>query len=644
MSSLYGTLPTTSFAVKASYASVDEMYERFKKGPDYTDVWYGEYCLIDTPNKNNPDNGKLYRRGLNYTHVGADNVHDGGAEYVGQLVGGSTGTPWFTLESIASIQDVAQKEVDGSVYEELQYPVADGDSWKVYVDGEGGAKTVYVFSQDARAVEGDAAFIVPGKTEDGKFNDEFRYTWANDRTQSDDNDSTYHAGFQVPYPVVEVAAEYSRPYNEDGEYAPSVTAVLDSGTEKSKEAGYDDGEYHAFYRHYTFTIPDGVKGDSVRGVRQTVVGKDDVFYIDTDLSYEDGKLVVGEPSYNKDGSKAGKTVIVYDLAVYDTYEDPRDGKGQVTVYLGEYDHIVSADIAADGGVTYGTLNGETITLQTPDGKTFAFRSIDDVKLSGDDELFEDKRIKLKYSTDDSYTSLGDGINYIQEMCVDPQNFHLMVLYNDPEHRVSPKEKDVVNDSYTDASGNSWKRNIDLETASAGVQKLLNWDANTGSYTDTSVSNSVFWRDYGSIHDASGVMVGLYVESSEIDAADKKEGPTNDEVVAYLNEKYAGGLTYENTGDATLVGKIVAVGENQKNKRFFAYSYGDAVNGYSAGWFYLGTTAAVDRDTIDAKLVDTVSDATWNEVSQGGVMLVKDATDTNATELPRWWDPTYDGGV
>ena len=66
MDSLYGGHQGISFVLKASYQSVAQMISAFKNGANYKSVWYGEYCLIDTPNKNDADNGKIYRRGLDY--------------------------------------------------------------------------------------------------------------------------------------------------------------------------------------------------------------------------------------------------------------------------------------------------------------------------------------------------------------------------------------------------------------------------------------------------------------------------------------------------------------------------------------------------------------------------------------------------
>lgn len=79
--SFYGGKPGSSFTVVQNFSSVSLMVENFAKGPNYTDVNYDEYVLINTATKTDPDNGKIYRRGYDYT----DNM--GGAIYIGTIAG-----------------------------------------------------------------------------------------------------------------------------------------------------------------------------------------------------------------------------------------------------------------------------------------------------------------------------------------------------------------------------------------------------------------------------------------------------------------------------------------------------------------------------------------------------------------------------
>ena len=75
------------------------MVDAFKLGNEYQNVWYHEFCIVDTPNKNDKDNGKIYQRGLDYSN------DMGGAIYKGQIVGSTSGTPLFQLNTIKEVTD-----------------------------------------------------------------------------------------------------------------------------------------------------------------------------------------------------------------------------------------------------------------------------------------------------------------------------------------------------------------------------------------------------------------------------------------------------------------------------------------------------------------------------------------------------------
>ena len=94
MDSLYGGHQGLSFIIKDTFATVAEAIAACKKGPDYTQCWYGESLIISTKNLNDPDNGKIYRRGLDYTN------EQGGLVYVAQIVGPSSGTPIMQMGTI----------------------------------------------------------------------------------------------------------------------------------------------------------------------------------------------------------------------------------------------------------------------------------------------------------------------------------------------------------------------------------------------------------------------------------------------------------------------------------------------------------------------------------------------------------------
>ena len=117
---------------------------------DYTDVWYEELCLIDTPNKNNPANGCIFRRKYNRQYdwypywVQYDNtsgaVENANAtlnnnantrlygEFVGQIVGPQSGTPFMSIGNLASVDNAAAQSY--GPYSHTVYEVKDPNSSK----------------------------------------------------------------------------------------------------------------------------------------------------------------------------------------------------------------------------------------------------------------------------------------------------------------------------------------------------------------------------------------------------------------------------------------------------------------------------------------------------------------------------------
>lgn len=128
MSSYYGGKPGGAFVIVKSFASIQEMATAFAKGPGYTDVSFDDYVMINTANRNNPENGQIFRRSLdyktkdtikNYKEVEGDKKRfeetstvSGGAIYVGTVAGPAGRAPLFNLgqyEALEQKAEVAEK-------------------------------------------------------------------------------------------------------------------------------------------------------------------------------------------------------------------------------------------------------------------------------------------------------------------------------------------------------------------------------------------------------------------------------------------------------------------------------------------------------------------------------------------------------
>ena len=82
------------------------------KDVNYTNVWYGELCIIDTDSKYNPNNGKLYRRTLKQVDNKNVKTEDTAyAEYIGQIVGPMGGVSKFVFGSVDDARKMAVGEL-----------------------------------------------------------------------------------------------------------------------------------------------------------------------------------------------------------------------------------------------------------------------------------------------------------------------------------------------------------------------------------------------------------------------------------------------------------------------------------------------------------------------------------------------------
>ena len=65
-SSFYGGRKGASFVIVKNFPDIPSMVAKFILGNSYTEVNYDEYVIINTVNKNHPDNGKIFKRGYDY--------------------------------------------------------------------------------------------------------------------------------------------------------------------------------------------------------------------------------------------------------------------------------------------------------------------------------------------------------------------------------------------------------------------------------------------------------------------------------------------------------------------------------------------------------------------------------------------------
>lgn len=740
MDSFYGGKAGISFVLKGRFDSIDDMVQAFKRGDSYRDVWYNEFCLIDTPNKNNVDNGKLYQRGLDYTN------DMGGAVYKGQIVGPMSGTPFMQMNTIQEVKNQSTKAIPEDW--ERVYPTG------YDTDGEGhvtGYKTTLDAGEENKPIatfpfsKAHDTSLVPGKNDDGTFVDEITWTWCNIRTPDGNKSSWYYVGFTIPYMVVEYDTHVVSQYNASGNYQSDTTTV-----ERT------DDKTHPFFTSWDFGIPKGIKGDAIRNLRVITPTSGDTIYSPSAITVNttSGLVSLGEPGYSgqSEDIAAGRKILVFDMYYYDNQINP----DPVMVYVGDFNKIdeitladdgtltidfshddntvfsrkikwitsttlspdtgvftvnynngdpaftttldwikrieldddgtihywhtkdnrdesynnvikwvtdvelnpttglftmnfnygspltrqldwvddiyidedtgeitlhhvnaaigedgevtlpahlkliTSANVSTNGVVTMHTNTGEDIVLNKAGTEDpFQIKIIENVLLNT--ALADDKRIQVKYNTERTNTYIGDPINYVYDMVVRDSDFHLLVLFNDPTHRATAGDLDT---SGKDAEGVQW------------VEGVTGSDGNA-------TGTGIYWRDYGTIKDQSGVLIGFNLTQEDI-------GEDND-ILNYLNEHYPNGLTEGATKQ-----KIVTFSPTaDDSKDFYAFDY----NSYT--WYYLGTISDTGSRDVMLRTQGQISDTDLRNLNTNGLLFKIIQTSGLKTDaIPEFWGRDY----
>ncbi len=130
--SFYGGPAGASFIIVRSYATVQEMTNDFNSSNRTTSkgVGFKEYVIINTTAEDSPDNGKIFRRGLNIyssetiSYYNSSNqtttqIASRGAEYVGKLTGSTgsqTGNPAIIISEEAITDELKNSIQSGGVW------------------------------------------------------------------------------------------------------------------------------------------------------------------------------------------------------------------------------------------------------------------------------------------------------------------------------------------------------------------------------------------------------------------------------------------------------------------------------------------------------------------------------------------------
>lgn len=239
----------------------NEVMESCLSNANYDTVWYGELCLIDTDNKNNPYNGFLYRRTL--ANQGSDDpikiysadteevgtsINKLSAEYIGQIVGSQSGVPLVSVTSLDKVNEKARTT-----------PTSDGSD-KFLVDtaypyGNPGAESInHNIQLPAGTSTTKYNAISEGIFVPGKDQDEIYYSWVNvrDNTKGKDSETWMYLGFSIPYLQVDYNWEH---------------VDFDKTPYANETAG------KKFYQNWHIAVPRGVRGNDTYKISLTTLAK-----------------------------------------------------------------------------------------------------------------------------------------------------------------------------------------------------------------------------------------------------------------------------------------------------------------------------------------------------------------------------------
>ena len=405
--SFYGGRRGASFVIVKNYLDIPSMTKDFAQGNSFKDVAFDEYVLINNPNKNHPDNGKIFRRGYDYSSnrkieayrlkykdennnevaypevteehyknllerdffsEHSEEIEAHGAEYIGTIIGPAGKAPLLTVTSY----EAAQAKASQDRFETRQ-------------------------SNGIYSPDNINPGLIPGKyeTEENneveiRYNDSIQWYCTSVRNDNYGDDTQAYIGFKFPYLVTQMVTSQVEPYDENG----NINDMSDIYR--------DDDETHPYYNKWHLNIPKGVKGDTFKNLKVT--------------TYSDWLSSLGNSGqrvmYNVDSSvySPASADINRQILIYEDWNYDNKQTGQVTYYyLGDYNQITNVTLAN------GIL---TFSFTYDDDKTFTLDYIKDIKIDGTGKVTLVHSIIDQLTGREKETVLINKLKYITDVTLD----------------------------------------------------------------------------------------------------------------------------------------------------------------------------------------------------------------------------------
>lgn len=418
--SFYGGRRGASFVIVKNYLDIPSMTTDFAQGNSFKDVSFDEYVLINNPNKNHPDNGKIFRRGYDYssnrkieatvlvdsenhryqsvTEEQYKNLPNGakffkdseweahGAEYIGTIIGPAGKAPLLTVGAYDEVKDLAQstfKERRSKGHysptedtQRIQQEQEDADTWRTGPE-----------------LDNNTISLIPGKyVENGKnqYNDSIEWCCVSIRNNNYGDDTEAFIGFKFPYLVTQMQTQQVEPYNKNGNI-----------DDASKIQRVDDGT-HPYYNKWHLNIPKGVKGDTFKNLKVTTYSN---WLSSLGNSGQRVMYNVDSSVYSPAAADINRQILIYEDWNYDNKQE-----GQVTYYyLGNYNQITNVTLAN------GIL---TFSFTYEDNKTFTLDYIKDIKIDNTGKVTLVHSVIDPLTNREKETVLINKLKYITDVTLD----------------------------------------------------------------------------------------------------------------------------------------------------------------------------------------------------------------------------------
>lgn len=367
--SFYGGKQGFSFIISKSFSSINEMVSFFSKGTSYTEVKFNEYAIINAVNKADQDNGKIYRRGYDFSN------NLGGAVYIGTMVGSPGSAPLLQLSTVEEVESHPKSK-----------------------------ETVYKKNTGSYNLTNGG--LVPGKN-GSTYNDEISWVSCSVLDKNAELADAY-IGFKLPYLVVDYTAESADAYTK-----PTITRT--------------DDQAHPFYEKWNIKIPKGIKGDALKNLRVMVADNTIQDYTgrEDDINNKRKVLVYDYYDYTSSGSPTKKITYLGDYNIIKNVTLADNGTLTFS-YEHENDKAFSKKIKWINTISVNASTGD-LTVKYNNGTSSVLKNaLNSIKSTAIDS--DTKNLVITY-TNGSTETINDPINSISEVAIRSSNYHLLIRYS-----------------------------------------------------------------------------------------------------------------------------------------------------------------------------------------------------------------------